>query len=414
MSQTSEKKPVRSLGIWLLYPLLLSAVYELTNAHWHIAPADHRVDIKIYRAAVDKFLDGTNPYPFEEWGTSFTYPPFALLLLVPLTLASLAVTSFLWTALGIAAMQGVVYRVLRTTGAPYPLRITLVATPLLLLYYPVDLNLHWGNLSILLMALVVFDLKAPDTARYKGVLLGAAIGIKLFPGIFVLHYVVTRRWRAAGVSLATAVATMGVGWIVMPGYATYYWKRVLDVDRIIPAGWLPNESLRATLERAFHSDGIGALLVVSTVVLAALVIATSVMACRLGEEDIGIAVIALAAVLFSPVSWHHYWVWTIPVTIIICGVAARWRSAFLWISAGVATAVIAARVNMWFLPDPPFDAMKLSAFEAFTTSIVTYVGVCLVVALFATVCLRHRSGLTQDRADSPAPVATRDEVRSEK
>ncbi|WP_156112223.1 glycosyltransferase 87 family protein, partial [Prescottella defluvii] len=62
---------------------------------------------------------------------------------------------------------------------------------------PVRTTLFYGQINLVLMALVLWDVSRADGSRIKGVGVGIAAGIKLTPAYFVLYYLVLRKWRAA-------------------------------------------------------------------------------------------------------------------------------------------------------------------------------------------------------------------------
>ena len=64
------------------------------------------------------------------------------------------------------------------------------------------MTLFFGQINVVLMALVVGDLALPDRVRGKGIGIGLAAGIKLTPLIFIPYLLFTRRVKAAAVSRA--------------------------------------------------------------------------------------------------------------------------------------------------------------------------------------------------------------------
>jgi uncharacterized membrane protein len=70
-------------------------------------------------------------------------------------------------------------------------------------------TLLFGQINVLLLALVVGDLALPDRFRGKGIGIGLAAAIKLTPLIFIPYLLLTRRVRAAVVSALTTAAQPG-------------------------------------------------------------------------------------------------------------------------------------------------------------------------------------------------------------
>lgn len=411
MTSPVARRSMRAGAFWVAIPLLLATIVQLTQSLYHQA-GSHMLDMEVYRAGVNAMLAGQSPYSVVVGAEQllFTYPPFSLFVLLPLGPLDLDVVAFLWTAVSIAALQVAVVLALRTTGVRRVRLVGLVVAVLALLYNPVDQTLQWGQISLVLLAMVLVDLRLPDSSRFKGVLTGVAAGIKIFPGLFVLYHLCTGRRRAAGTLVGTAVGTGALAWLVFPAYSKEYWfDNVLDTSRIAPTGWVPNESMRAMLARVLHSEEAAMvpwiLLTVAAITVAA---ATARWAYQLGEQRLGLVAIALAVLLVSPVSWHHYWVWSIPVAIYLADIAHRRHSRFLFACAAVPVAVIALRINEWVIPEPPYDPLALDLLPLVTTSIVTHVTILLLTAVCAYTWTVYRRSpvLARVEVDSaPAEVA---------
>jgi alpha-1,2-mannosyltransferase len=249
--------------------------------------------------------------------------------------------------------------------------------------------------NLVLLALVLFDLLLPDSSRFKGVLAGLCTGIKIIPGLFVAYYLLARKFRAAWMVLITAASTVVLGAILFPRPSYDYWTRyVFETTRIAQqASWLPNESLRGMLARTLHSEEAAILpwLVLSIAVFAVALLITK-YSIDLGEENLGIAAIALAGLLMSPVSWHHLWVWIIPIAIFTVDLAVRERSILLWSCAVVPVVVIALRMGEWFITDPyHLDSLALYGLQLFMSNIVNYTSLLLLFGFLAylTLGMKH-------------------------
>jgi alpha-1,2-mannosyltransferase len=76
-------------------------------------------------------------------------------------------------------------------------------------------RLDLGQVGILLLAMVLAD--TTRGARLpRGVLVGAATAIKLTPGVFVAYWIATKRWRAAGTAIASAIGIWVVTALLRP------------------------------------------------------------------------------------------------------------------------------------------------------------------------------------------------------
>ncbi len=286
-------------------------------------------DLRVYRGAGFHVLHGMPLFqdPIVR-RLGFTYPPFAALLMTPLALGSLLLDKVVMTTLSVIALVWTLRRalLLKRPGAAVlsssPWTVAALAAAAALWLEPVTVTLGYGQVDVLLAALVVFDLSRPDSARTKGVGIGIAAAIKLTPLVFLLYLVCSRRPRAALVGLCTFMTSIGVSFLLMPGDTSKYWGGlVLESSRIGSAINPGNQSLRGALARllAERYPGPGALAIIAVVAVVGLILA--IRASRRGDEAMGFALCAVTTLLVSPVSWTHHWALAVPALFML-GVAA--------------------------------------------------------------------------------------------
>ena len=133
---------------------------------------------------------------------------------------------------------------------------TLLAAAAVFWTEPVLRTLYLGQVNLVLMALIIWDLCQPDTRGpgqpvVEGAGVGVAAGIKLVPLIFIPYLLLTRRFRAAAVACAAFAATVAVGFVVAPADSARWWLGGLFFNggRTGFVGWEGNQSLRALLTR---------------------------------------------------------------------------------------------------------------------------------------------------------------------
>ncbi len=133
----------------------------------------------------------------------------------------LALLATIWWTLG-----GLGYRTgLARLGA------TLLLAAALFWTEPVQRTLFLGQIELVLMALVMWDMCQPDRRWWKGAGIGVAAGIKLVPLIFIPYLLLTRRFRQAAVAAGTFAATVLLGFAVLPADS-----RPVVAGRAVPAG----------------------------------------------------------------------------------------------------------------------------------------------------------------------------------
>ena len=170
------------------------------------------------------------------------------------------------------------------------------------------MTLFFGQVNLLLLALVVGDLALPDRAKGKGIGIGLAAGIKLTPLIFIPYLLLTRRVRAAAVSTLTFAVTVGLGFALLPHASAVFWGgQFFGPSKHFH---LDNQSLNGVILRLTHAGpGAHAYWLAAAVVVGVSGLATAVLASRRGHELLGLIACAATGLLVSPVSWSHHYVY---------------------------------------------------------------------------------------------------------
>ena len=147
-------------------------------------------DLLVYAGSAAAAGSGTDVYAYRTpFGMPFTYPPFAAVLVEPLSRIPLGLLQILW-ALGTVAL---LIPLARVALAPVVARIGLPITlTLLLISAPIRSHLRFGQVGILLVLLVSLDLLRTTTTRWTGWGVGLATAVKLTPAVFIPWMFITR------------------------------------------------------------------------------------------------------------------------------------------------------------------------------------------------------------------------------
>jgi alpha-1,2-mannosyltransferase len=305
-------------------------------------------DLRIYRGAAWRITHGKHLYGLpirRELG--FTYPPVAALLFWPLNLVSFKADQLWVTIVNLAALVWMLRRTLEIARRSLPhvgralsrpiaaWTVALLATAAAIWLEPVSVALGYGQVDLLIAALVIFDISRPDSAKTKGIAIGIAAGLKLTPLMFVPYLLLSRRPRAALTAALTFSATVAVSFIVTPADATRYWGNlILRSSRVGTAPAAGNQSLRGAIARLAGTlhPGEWSFLVIAAVAVIGITVA--VAASRRGNEPAGFSLCAITTLLCSPVSWTHHWVLAVPGLLLLFLVAYERRSWWLLFATG--------------------------------------------------------------------------------
>ncbi|GHF78098.1 membrane protein [Amycolatopsis bartoniae] len=377
------------------------------------------VDNAVYRAGAltllhgDPLYDASTLAPEPWWALlPFTYPPTAALLFVPLALVPTQVAWGILTAISVLAMALVIRVAIGSLPKPAadgprwwssPARATLVFSVLMLGLEPVWRTIFLGQINLILMALVVLDVLVVTArgGRGGGIMVGVAAAVKLTPLIFVVHLFLTGKRADAVRALVTFVGLQLLMLLLIPGDTIRYWtKTISDTGRIGPVHWAGNQSLNGLMNRVTDlapwaskaAIGVSALLAVPAIWL-------MLRFHRRGQALAALLVSAFFALLASPISWSHHWVWAVPLVVLLIsrlpqtGTARAWR---LWFGTGAVIAVFISCVLL-VLPNGRNIELHWKFWQGVLGNAYILMPLVLAAVLVTRWALRRRA-----RVDSPA------------
>lgn len=344
----TERSPRANAGALLVLSLSLAALAALCAA-LHIPMADALV----YRAEGAAVAHGTSLYGFTvtSWHLPATYPPFAALVFVPSAFVPLPLLKVAFCVGNAALLAVLVLLSCRLAGIRPRRHHALVAVALGLWLEPVFQTLLFGQVNIALACLVLWDLSRPtgapgkgfgkgfDRGFGKGFGVGIAAGVKITPLFFVLYLLVRGRRREAVTALAGFGATVLIGALVLPRASVeFFTRRLFETGRVGKAWIVDNQSLQGLTARLLHTAEPGAVWAVGAVAVGA----AGLWVARRADEPRALLAAAFTALLISPISWSHHWVWCVPLI------------AVLWAEGRTRTAVVVALVftarSLWLVP----------------------------------------------------------------
>jgi alpha-1,2-mannosyltransferase len=345
---------------WLLPAGIV--VFGVALAAYLIAIASHPPDVMLKGFDLQVYLEGGKlarwaPATLYSWhqhghpGIQFTYTPFAAMIFAVLSYVSLRTLEDVAVAASIAALVATLWIAFRELGVGVARPAarwgaTLLLAGVCLWLEPVQRALYLGQVELVLMVLIVWDMCQPDRRRFKGIGVGLAAAIKLVPLIFIAYLLVTRRFRAAVVALAVFAVTIVAGFAALPHPSVQWWLHgdFWQAGRTGFVGVGNNQSLRGTLTRFAGSVGHGQpLWLVAAVVIGVLGLAAAAMLHNAGYSFEGLMTCALTALLISPISWDHHWVWVAPFLAVLAVAGVRARDPLAragWFAAAVLLAVL--------------------------------------------------------------------------
>ncbi|WP_179251376.1 glycosyltransferase family 87 protein [Enemella evansiae] len=329
--RTPLPQPVRR-SLWTLLLLGLPALTSLWIAGTFVASRPWpwqalMPDFQVYVTAGKVLLAGGDIYAGDGW--PFLYPPFAALFTIPLGLGYAQAGAMLLQIANGVAFALVFYKAgLKVWQVPF------VTSATFLIFQVLGADVVFGNIQGLIIAMVLLDvLPGPSLTRLlpgrlghrphllpHGILLGLATAIKLLPGLFIIHLLLTRRYKTAFTALGSFAGFTLVGCLLLPRQAARFAGVLLngEMTRDIEGGLLHYQSVVSGLQRLIgYSDGAQTLATLISLLLGGICFLAGIRWHRAGHAWFGAALCGIATIHLSPVAWGHYYVWLIPAAVAV-------------------------------------------------------------------------------------------------
>jgi alpha-1,2-mannosyltransferase len=373
-------------------------------------PLHEFFDLRVYRGAVTWWLHGRPLYSFATVpnGYGFTYPPFAAILMVPLAWLTSRTSTVLTVAASVAVIVTITARLVAPVARRHgrtPWFAAALAVPVVLTLEPIRDTLGYGQLNMLLFALVMADLLALRRGwAWAGAGIGLATAIKLTPGLFIVFLFLIGKRRSASVATGTSLGATLLAFVVDGAASWHFWTNALwDTSRVGRLEKPSNQSVMGVLahvadpgqpNRAMWAVLAGAVLILG--------MWRAVRVYRRGDDLVAFTVVGLTACLVSPISWTHHLYWIVPAVVVLVDVAAgtplhatalgwsRRRRRMVAVGAGVSalTVVLAFIVGFPWLFHQPTGA--LTAILGTSSYAVLMVALVVLLPVRRTVPLEER------------------------
>lgn len=314
----------------LLVLLVLEKIFNLDGFNYNL-------DLDVYRLGAQRVLDGQELYDgafhiTEDIYLPFTYPPISALLFTPLALVHLNVSAVLLTCATVGVTWWMLAYTLNSAARLNRMSagwISVALTAVFIYLSPINTTIGYGQINVLLMGIVFVDMLVVPR-RYRGLLTGAAVAIKLTPAVFGLWFLLRKDWGSILRMGAATIGATAIGWLILPQDSLKYWTHTLiETGRIGSSAYALNQSINGLLYRSgLRTDESSGLLWVVLVCLALAVIAFIMHNLLKAQAPIAaLCVNSLFALLASPVSWSHHWTWA-PILLVALASYATANRAF--------------------------------------------------------------------------------------
>ncbi len=311
-------------GLWAA-----ATTFDGTLSPWR----PNMVDLDVYRRVGGLIVGGSGDIYDADSGLPFLYPPFAAVLAAGLAILPAVLMQVAWVVLNVGCLLSILYR----CGVRGWI-LSLSAAAVIVAVEPVRMTFAFGQLGIVLVALVALDVlpgrrflstrsETADPRRRArrgllpaGVLSGLAAAIKLTPGITLPYLWFAGRRRAAIGVGASFLAATGLAALVLPSESRTFWGRLAQGETGLGGSivYLTNQSVMGAWLRILRLGPGSELLGLALAgVVAALGVWAGARWHRRGYAALGVCLSGVAGLLASPVSWSHHFVWIVPLGLLL-------------------------------------------------------------------------------------------------
>jgi hypothetical protein len=307
------------------------------------------LDFSVYRWGGQEVTHGLRLYLTRyvqghdrEW---FTYPPFAAIVFVPIAAIPAIIGQVGWQLASLAGLACASVTTLNLAGyRPSRTAIAAMVAGAITLE-PMYHTLYLGQINFILLALILLDVRRAAQGRPAGLGIGLAAALKLTPLIFILFFLVARRWKAAAIATATFLACGLIGYLIAPEGSGLYWHHLFGAVNRVGAPYISNQSPYALVLRLTGASAhIGSWYLIIPVICGIVGLATAAVLAR-HDDWLGAATVTgTTGLLISPISWTHHWVWILPALVILVLGGSRSRVA------AACAYVLFVAAPMWFTP----------------------------------------------------------------
>ncbi|MBN6038835.1 glycosyltransferase 87 family protein [Amycolatopsis sp. 195334CR] len=405
----TNEKPVALRFFWVVLALGVAGAWFTLWPLVEDAGA-WQIDLEVYRNGYHAWLADGDLYgvmPETQIGNPlpFIYPPFALIALLPFAALPWFTANTLLVLANFAAIAATVYVVGRhvwPAGGPRgAIMITAAATPLSVFLEPVSDTFSFGQVNLLLMGLVAVDCLAPKTWWPRGIGVGLAAAVKLTPAAFVLFFLLRKDYRSALVAAITGVAATAAGFVVDFAGSVKFWTGGSDgLAEVSGSPFRTNQAIEAALARFGLSPTD---VTVWWIVLGLVVLGVTVVAMRRSDPAPALMANAALALVISPTSWSHHWVWVVPALVVMLAYVVRRvtessLTAVGWFTAALATTIAFTLAPFHELPGYNDKELLWTTGEQFAGNIYLLLALVFLLCLALPALARLRSANEPDHA----------------
>jgi hypothetical protein len=264
------------------------------------------------------------PLPFTIFPQPSPHPPAVLIFALPLAFFSYRTALIIWLVVELTLLFFTCRLLLRRYFGVNQWWASLLVAIGLIATFPVSLELAVGQLMLLTLFLLTAGWLALRSSNdiQGGALLGLSLVVKFIGWPLILFLIFRKRWRAVlAAGSVFLVANVVGGLIVGLNQAAHYYRYVAPIGsklyeseflnfstwasgRRLFAGTSNSILQTVNIEALFNAPAVAPLMAV--ILTLSVVCLALLLAHRVADFDLAVAILVCASAVVNPIAWHHY------------------------------------------------------------------------------------------------------------
>jgi len=258
------------------------------------------------------------------------HPPPVVFLGLPLAMVHYQVASALWFVLELLACGLTIVMLHRWLGLRVTVSRVTVATLIVLGWNPFLQEMIYGQLMVVVLMLMTVAgfLQQRGRSISSGIALGVALSLKLLGWPLLIFLALKKQWRSVSATVGTVVTLNLLAAVLLTPevVADYYAHVARDVAPYYRAfafnfspwtlGWRLFEGTGSSVLVSFTAPPLIAWPwlagVVSPLMVVSVLCLGLCLALKVPEWDVAYMILLSSSVLATPITWVHYFTWTLP------------------------------------------------------------------------------------------------------
>lgn len=289
-------------------------------------------DFKVFYNAGNRLLHGDfEIYKFSDRGMPFKYAPFFAFLMIPIAVLPFGLAKIFWAFLNVLAIFYLAFSLVRKIYPDRFLLITLLAVIISL--QTISHHFMDGQINLIILALILwsfelFTSEKPMKNFWGAVLFAFATFVKLYPLLFLFIFA-----KKMEVKKTFYIALAYFIFLLMPfvlisfkkaAHMYWMWKSILaDSGNHLDLARDENQSLYGGFSRLIHDFSLAKIFYLASSAITMALMFFGIDSQKLKKIDelflLDFSLVSITMLLISPLTWIHYYVFLIPLLLLILG-----------------------------------------------------------------------------------------------